>query len=253
MTYASILNTLGSYERQFGAATFSVRGHGARCKKHDAITFDNLFSGDSAVDRRRGLRRRADHVPAGQRLREGGRRGRSISTITSTEEPKTATLERVWLDDPRPRAGRTVPLKVLLRTYRGEEVAPHAADRRFRPTRSGTLSLLVSDGARLAQIEQREARTPQQPRSVPQMIRALNKAPPQQHAVRAAARLRRRRRRQRRTAVVAAAVGAGACSRPIATAATSTRSTAPRSASGSCRPSRPSAARGRSPSRCRPN
>ena len=31
-------------------------------------------------------------------------------------------LERVWLDDPRPRAGRTVPLKVLFRTYRGDEV-----------------------------------------------------------------------------------------------------------------------------------
>ena len=27
-------------------------------------------------------------------------------TIKSTEEPRTATLERVWIDDPRPRAGR---------------------------------------------------------------------------------------------------------------------------------------------------
>ncbi len=43
-------------------------------------------------------------------------------TIRSMEEPRTATLERVWIDDPRPRAGRTVPLKVLLRTYRGEDM-----------------------------------------------------------------------------------------------------------------------------------
>src|SRR5499427_8662816 len=35
MTYASILNTLGSYERQFGSATFTVRGT-AKVKKHDA-------------------------------------------------------------------------------------------------------------------------------------------------------------------------------------------------------------------------
>ena len=47
MTYASILNTLGSYERQFGAATFSVTG-AAAVKKHDAIAFNNLFSGDQA-------------------------------------------------------------------------------------------------------------------------------------------------------------------------------------------------------------
>src|SRR5437867_9211404 len=44
MTYASILNTLGSYERQYGSATFSVRGK-AKLKKHEEITFDNLFSG----------------------------------------------------------------------------------------------------------------------------------------------------------------------------------------------------------------
>ena len=43
-------------------------------------------------------------------------------TFATTEEPKTAILERVWLDDPRPRAGRTVPLKVLFRTYRGYQL-----------------------------------------------------------------------------------------------------------------------------------
>src|SRR5206468_11097478 len=44
MTYMSIVNTLASYERQFGSATFTVRGK-AKLKKHEAITFDNLFSG----------------------------------------------------------------------------------------------------------------------------------------------------------------------------------------------------------------
>src|SRR4029078_6097968 len=43
MTYASILNTLGSYERQFGSATYTVRGS-AKVKKHDAIALNNLFS-----------------------------------------------------------------------------------------------------------------------------------------------------------------------------------------------------------------
>jgi hypothetical protein len=43
---------------------------------------------------------------------------------------------------------------------------------------SGSLSLLVTDGSRLSQIEQRESRGSQKgAQSVAQMIRALNKAP----------------------------------------------------------------------------
>src|SRR3954454_7531263 len=93
--------------------------------------------------------------------------------VKSTEQPRTATLERVWLDDPRPRAGRTVPLKVMLRTYRGEEIV-RTMPIEIPANATGSLSLLVSDGARLGLNEQREARAPQ-PRSVDQIIRTLNK------------------------------------------------------------------------------
>jgi hypothetical protein len=171
MTYASILNTLGSYERQFGAATFNVRGS-ATVKKHDAIAFNNLFSGDQASTGA------AAYVVApitylmGNDYEKIELEGVDVTFATS-EEPKTALLERVWLDDPRPRAGRTVPLKVLFRTYRGEEVV-RTMPIEIPANASGTLSLLVSDGARLSQTEQREARLPQ-PRSVDQMIKALNK------------------------------------------------------------------------------
>jgi hypothetical protein len=41
---------------------------------------------------------------------------------------------------------------------------------------SGTLSILVSDGSKLSQWEQRELRQPLEPRGLPQMIRALNNA-----------------------------------------------------------------------------
>jgi hypothetical protein len=171
MTYASILNTLGSYERQFGAATFSVHGS-ARVKKHDPIAFDNLFSGDQAS------MGAAAYVVApvtylmGNDYEKVDVEGIDI-TIATTEEPRTATLERVWLDDPRPRAGRRVPLKVLFRTYRGEDIV------RTLPidiplNASGTLSIQVSDGGRLGLAEQREARAPQL-RTVDQMIKSLNK------------------------------------------------------------------------------
>ena len=81
----------------------------------------------------------------------------------------------MWLDDPRPRAGRTVPLKVLLRTYRGEEIV-RTLPIEIPANASGTLSVMVSDGARLgAGRAARSARSPQ-PRSVAADDRALNKA-----------------------------------------------------------------------------
>jgi hypothetical protein len=171
MTYASILNTLGSYERQYGAATFAVKGSVA-VKKHEAIAFDNLFSGDQAS------MGAAAYVVApitalmGNDYEKVAVEGVNV-TFSTTEEPKTALLERVWLDDPRPRAGRTVPLKVLFRTYRGEEVV-RTLPIEIPANSTGTLSILVSDGGRLGQTEMRDTRA-SQPRSVDQMIKTLNK------------------------------------------------------------------------------
>ena len=174
MTYAALLNTLVSYERQFGAATFGVRGT-ALVKKHDAIAFDNLFSGDQASIGARRLHRRAAHRADGQRLREGGHRRPRAHDHVQPRSRRTATLERVWLDDPRPRAGRTVPLKVLLRTYRGEDVRAHGADRDSGQRAAARCRCWSPTAPGSAQAEQREARPPQ-PRSVAQMIRSLNKA-----------------------------------------------------------------------------
>ncbi|HEY7059335.1 MAG TPA: hypothetical protein VH458_22530, partial [Vicinamibacterales bacterium] len=94
-------------------------------------------------------------------------------TISSSEEPRSATIERVWLDDVRPRAGRTVPLKVLTRSYRGaEKISTIPID--IPANAAGQLSVMVTDGRQLNQIEQRELRRTLQPQSVAQMIRVLN-------------------------------------------------------------------------------
>jgi hypothetical protein len=173
MTYAALLNTLSSYERQYGAATFSVRGQ-AMVKGHDPIAFDDLFStGQSAMDAS------AYIVAPLTYLLSNDFEKVEVSaldlTIGSAEEPKTASLERVWIDDPRPRAGRTVPLKILLRTYRGEDEV-RTLPIQIPANANGILSVMVTDGSRLNQMESREARTPQQLRSVDSVIKSLNKA-----------------------------------------------------------------------------
>jgi SpoIVB peptidase S55 len=171
MTYATVLNTLGSYERQFGAASFSVRGS-AKVRKHEAIGFDNLFAGDQSAMGAASYIVGPMSALMGNDYEKVDFEGLDVTFATS-EEPRTATLERVWLDDPRPRAGRSVPLKVMFRTYRGDEIV-RTLPIEIPANASGSLSLLVSDGARLGMNEQREARAPQ-PRSVDQIIRTLNK------------------------------------------------------------------------------
>jgi hypothetical protein len=173
LTFVTIFNTLGSYERQFGAATYTISGK-ARVKGHTDVAFENLFTGDTS------LSGAATYVagPITMLLSNDHEKieidGLDL-TVASAEEPRSATLERVWLDDARPRAGRASTLKVLTRTYRGEErvrslpieIPPHA---------SGSLTLLVSDAVSLNQWEQRETRRTMPAQSVAQMIRTFNKS-----------------------------------------------------------------------------
>lgn len=172
MTYTALVNTLTSYERQFGTATYSVRGQ-LRLKNHDAIAFDNMFAGENAASNTSAYVVAPITAMVNNDYESVDMEGLDIS-VKSTEQPRTATLERVWLDDPRPRPGRTIPLKVLLRTYRGEDII-QTIPIEIPANARGSLALMVSDGQRLNQSEQREARLPQ-PRSVPQLVRALNKA-----------------------------------------------------------------------------
>jgi hypothetical protein len=174
MAFSALANTLLSYERSFGASTYAVTGK-ALIKNHDPVTFTNLFSG------------------VGQESPSSNATAYVIGPLTSlvandyekvdvegldltfktSEEPLSATLQRVWVDDPRPRAGKSVPVKILLRTYRGEDII-ETVPIEIPANAHGNLSVMVADGARLTQLDQRDARAPQ-PRTVDQLIRTLNK------------------------------------------------------------------------------
>jgi hypothetical protein len=95
--------------------------------------------------------------------------------VSSFETIQSATLQRAWLERSGPvRAGSTVPLKVLLRNYRGEtriQTIPVAVP---ASAPAGTYSLLVADAASLTALEQREMRQPFVPKDLDQLIRAIN-------------------------------------------------------------------------------
>jgi hypothetical protein len=174
LAYLSIMNTLSAYERQNGAASYVVRGN-ASVKKHGNVAFEDLFTGDSSISGA------AAYVvgPINFLLRNAFEdvelEGLTLD-IDASELPRSATIERVWIDGNRTRPGTTVDLKILLRTYRGDELTrtvPVAIPANAR----GSVSVMVSDGARLSQYEARELQIqPLQTRGVPQMMRVLNNA-----------------------------------------------------------------------------
>ena len=173
LTYVSILNTLRSYEREYGAASFSVKGR-AQVRNHGELTFEDLFTGESPSAGA------ASYVAAPltfllkNEFESVDIEGLEI-TIASSEEPRTATVERVWLDTIDVQPGRTVPLKILMRSYRGDEVVREVPIT-IPANASGPLTVMVADGTRLTQWEQRELRQPQQAHGVAQIVRALNEA-----------------------------------------------------------------------------
>ncbi len=171
LTYVALANTLASYERQFGAATFSIKSR-AQIKGHDDLTLEDVFTGDNGA-------LGAATAIAGPitMLLSNDREPITVTglnvSIDATESSRTATIERVWIDELRPRAGRTVPLKVLTRSYRGEDKIS-TVPIEIPANVSGSVSILVTDGRQLNAMEQRDMRRSLQPQSVAQMIRVLN-------------------------------------------------------------------------------
>jgi hypothetical protein len=174
LAYLSILNTLTSYERQNGVGTYVLKGS-ASIKGHGAIAFEDLFTGDQPS-----AGAAASVVAPINLLLRNSFEGIQFEAlnleIEASEQPRSATLERVWVDGTRIKAGTTVDLKVLLRTYRGEEVM-QSVPVQIPANATGSVSIMVADATRLSQWEARELQVqPMQTRGIPQMIRLLNDA-----------------------------------------------------------------------------
>jgi len=174
LAYVAILNTLTSYERQNGVGTYTLKG-AARVKNHGDVAFEDLFTGDqpstyaaaSVVAPLNVLLRNAFEAVQFEALN---------LEIEASETPRSATIERVWIDGTKAKAGTSVDLRILLRSYRGEEVT-QSLPVQIPANARGSVSIMVADAARLSQFEARELQVqPMQTTGVPQMIRVLNSA-----------------------------------------------------------------------------
>jgi hypothetical protein len=174
LAYLSVLNTLTSYERENGIASYAVHGS-ALIKNHAPLAFEDLFSGDQPS-----VGAAASVVTPINVLLRNSFEDVEIDALTldiqASEQARSATLERVWLDGTRVKPGSTVNIKVLLRSYRGEEIMK-SLPLQVPANARGSLSVMVSDGVRLSQWESRELQVqPLQTRGVPQLLQVLNSA-----------------------------------------------------------------------------
>ena len=171
LAYVAMFNTLGAYERQFGATTFSVKSR-ARIKGHADLAIEDVFTGDNPLLGAATAVAGPLTMLLSNDIEPISLEGLDVS-INTSETPRSVSIERVWLDEVRPRAGRTLPLKVLTRSYRGEETIS-TVNIDIPANASGSLSILVSDGNHLNALEQRELRRSLEPQTVAQMVRLLN-------------------------------------------------------------------------------
>jgi hypothetical protein len=174
LAYLSILNTLQSYERQNGVASYAVKGT-ATLKKYGNLTFEDLFSGEQPSASASAYVVAPLNFLLRNSFEDVELEGLNLE-IDASEQPRSATVERVWIDTARPKAGATVNLKVLLRSFRGEETTK-TLPIQIPPQARGSISVMVSDATRLSQFEARELQVqPTQTRGLPQMLQVLNSA-----------------------------------------------------------------------------
>jgi SpoIVB peptidase S55 len=169
----TVFNTITSNERALGEATLQVSGK-ISVKGQPEVKFENLFSGEANSHVFASL---AVVQPLSFILGSGfdNVAVESVTVdITSIDEKRTATLDRVWADRENVKAGETVILSAFLRAANGGEHVEKFPIDIPADMPSGTLQLTVADGFTLTAVENRALRQTFSPRDLDQLIKAIN-------------------------------------------------------------------------------
>ena len=174
MLYVAMLNVMASFERQAGALSLDVDASIAIAGR-PPLTVSGLSSGDAPSLGATAL------VAGPVALLESNpyervKIDRIDVKVTASERLRAWSLDRAWLDNPRPRSGETVHLKVALRPHQGDVVV-HTVPVAIPAYARGRMSVVVSCGADLAQAEQRETRWPAESGDLGQLITVLGRTP----------------------------------------------------------------------------
>jgi hypothetical protein len=171
LAYTALVGIISEHERDIGPAAYAVRARAA-VAGHPAVQFDDTFTGDQP-----GIAAAsAIAMPLAALLTNGldDVRLESLEVeLAGVERIRSATIDRVWLGTTDIRPGSAVPVNILVTPWRGQPIV-RTVSIDVPMNAEGPLTLVVGDGVRFGQWEQRELRAPLKPLSVGQMIKVLN-------------------------------------------------------------------------------
>jgi hypothetical protein len=172
--YVALLSVLQGHERATGAATLRVDSRLSLAGGREVRVRDVVASDQAAPQ--------AAAAVAGPLALVVGNDFEKVPieklevSIDAAETLETATLLRAWVDHRPPiRPGTTVPVRLQLRTHRGETSTQTLQVEIPASAPSGSYTLLAADAATMDAMEQREARQGFAPRDMGQLLLALNR------------------------------------------------------------------------------
>lgn len=173
LAYASLFSVLQSNERAMGTSTMSVvadfKFSGGR-----SIHLEDLFTEKQPALHSATLVAAPLAYVLSNKFETVEVEGIEVQ-ITSQETIQSAAIERAWIDDEGPvRPGTALPLRVLLRTYRGDNVVRTIPLEIPDTAREGSYQVLVADASTLESLDQRDASKTFKPRTLDQLLRAIN-------------------------------------------------------------------------------
>jgi hypothetical protein len=173
MVNFTVFSALSSSERTLGESTLELQGTIA-LKGNQEVKIESFVSGDANASAITSLSV-ANPVNF---LMQSGLKDVQIDSIevgvTSWDEKRQATLERIWTDQREVRPGDKLEVHALLRKNSGEEVVTTIPATIPENALPGPFMLSVSDGGTLSMIENRETRPTFLPKDVAQLIRTIN-------------------------------------------------------------------------------
>jgi len=170
-------NVLGDEDRAVGDLTLEVRGDVYTDTSPGlAVHIEDLFSGnfDNAVNGVSGLVTAVVYYLTNNEFKNVGIQQISLD-VRASEQPKTASLERVWLDRYEVGPGETIQLKLYLKSYRGETKVEEIPFQAPGLPAGSEFNLVIADTKSMQQIELGQYRSGGLvPRSLEQLVRLLN-------------------------------------------------------------------------------
>jgi hypothetical protein len=172
--YVSLLSILRGHERNFGAATLRVAAR-LSLEGGREVRVNDVVAADQPAQDAAGVLAGPLGLLFGNDFEKVALQG-LVVTVDAEEELRQASISRVWLDAAEPlRPGTTAPVKVQLRTHRGETVTRDLSIVLPASAPSGTYTLTVGSAAIMDAVEQREMRQAFAPRDLPALVQALNR------------------------------------------------------------------------------